>query len=625
MARGRTLDIALLLIVLILVAAVLALFALPEPPPRPSPTPTTTPTVTLTPTPTREIAEIAPRTPRFTSTASPTPSPEPAPTSLPTTAPAPSTPRPSAPPGSTATPLPLVDRSAPLPHSAVFVRRHNDFAPPATAEIADLVAEGVEIDGAPVAFEPFVPLSGALILEPDDDTSLAVRYGLTEIPLSRKRDARATHYLEIGLRARSDGALAQSPAGSAPPANYIFVVDTSGSMDGSKLNGAKAAIAVLFADMRPQDALGIVDFDAQTRTVLPATQVEAIPLGTFQDAVNQLVAGGGTDINLGLTAGLTEAVRFAGETTLTHIFLFSDGNPTDGVTEWLDIRRSIVDATRGTDVRVSTFAFGEDANARELDALAGVTGGTYTLVTDPATVGLNLTGELARRDHLAAKDIRMRVVIDPDILILHLYAHDQVEDPVARAALGEERAGEAGPAQPGAGAVDEGLRIFVPDLALGESYWVVLEVALPEPQPGQIGELTVTYVDTLAGVPREVLRPLSLEEDRGKIMPTTVVRHALGLWTGEIALYALDDVKQDDLATAEDRLADHVDQLDAAYTDLQVPWLRRDLDTLQQILTLTRALAEDSLGGTAASDAEALLRYALDAFGRARSGFSRMH
>jgi Mg-chelatase subunit ChlD len=621
---GKSLDIFLLLILLVLSIAVLALFALPEPPamptpiatdtPQPSPTPTATPTLLPVPTlrPTLTPSPAATQTAQPTETPISPPTPVPSPTPIPVTAA----------PGSTATPLPLVDRTAPLPRSALFIRRHNDFARPPTVGLESLIASGVEVDEATLVFDTFEQLSGVRLPSPRDDQALALHYGLTEIPLTARRDARATHYLEVALKAKPLEVILEDEA-RVTPITLIFVVDTSGSMLGAKLNGVKAGIQALYGAMRAEDMLGIVDFDDRTQVVLPATPAGSLTPAALNQALNRLVARGGTDINLGLEAGLAEAGSSADPEALTYVYLFSDGNPTDGETSWMQIRANMVAAVGGTPIRVSTFAFGDDANHRELDALAGVTGGAYTQVTDAAALGLNLTEELARREHLVARDIRLQVQIDPAVTVLHLFAHDQVEEPIARAALQPGTEPTEGPA-PSLETAEEGLRITVPDLAAGESYWVVFEVALPDSSPPVIGEATVSYVDTATARSNQHNVALTLGPSLAKLPHDLTIRHALAAWTSDTARYTMDDLDQEDFTTAAARLNAHAQDLERAYEDLPRVWLAEDLATVRDLATVANALESGELGGRAANDARALLRYTLDALARARSGFSRI-
>lgn len=612
--NGRTLDIVLLLLLLVLSVAVLAMFALPEPPAKPTPTPT--PTFEPSPAPTASPTLGLLPTLRPTLTPSPALTLNPTPTAgVVNTA----TPAPTARPGSTSTPLPLVGNEALLPHNALFIRRHNDFAAPLTTGVEALIERGITLGGETLRFDPIEPLAQAAIPGPGPSGPLAIRYGVAEIPWAEKRDPRATHYLEIALRAVSDRRGADED--QVPQANFVFVIDTSGSMEGAKINGVLTGMRALFAALRPQDTIGIVDFDVQARIVLPATKVSDLTPAAFNGALRQLVAAGGTDIALGMEAGVAEAASNATPGAISHVFLFSDGNPTDGIREWLQIRAAIVEAVRGTSIRVSTFGFGADANGRELDALAGITGGSYTPVSDPASLGDNLAEDLARRETLVAKDIRLKLEIDPSVSLVHLYGYDQVAEPIARAALEPGTTGTGAPVAT-FGSDEEGLQIAVPDLAADEAYWVVLEIAVPESLEIVLGFATAAYVDAASGQHIEDMLMLETEVKPTTLPSHIVFQHAVGLWSSEVAFYALDDLSQNDLRTASARLTAHASALEAASAQLERTWLGKDLETVQRMAQLAQSLASGNLSTRAATDTRTLLRYMLDTFGRARSGFT---
>jgi len=622
--RAHTLDIALLLLLLVAMTVVLVLSALPEP---------STP-FSISPSPSAAMVSPSPHPTTASATPTPLPARQPTatPTPFPTSSPRPThtppqatpTPQPTPPPGSSPTPLPLVEQGALLPHSALFIRRHNDFSTPSAKGIETLLTQGLVLGDSQITLHIVDPLSGIRIPTPEPGAALSARYGLVEIPLTEKRDKRATHYLEIALRAATDVDVSVE---QAPTANYVLVIDTSGSMDGPKLEGAKAAVRALFASMRPTDTLALVDFDARAQVVLPATLVSEITPQTLNRALARLVAGGGTDLNQGLLAGIDEASKGVGRATTSHIFLFSDGNPTDGVTDWLQIRAEIARRAQNTPFRVSTFALGRDANRRELDALAGISGGTYTEVTDPATVGDNLQLELQRRDHLRAQSIRLRIQIDPRLPIRYFYGHDQVEEPVARAALTLGAVEEVSPTPSAPSVVElegEGIQVFVPDLAAGETYWIVMELTIPSDYDGEeIGTATASYIDTRMHAPRQIALPLMRSASRLKLPADLVVHHALAAWTSETAFYTLDDIAVDDLSTATDRLEGHLALLQTAYGDLRTVWLKENIEAVEQLLRLTTMIRDGSLSRRTQSDAQNLLTYGLTALGRAGAGFSR--
>ncbi|MBE9070033.1 hypothetical protein IQ260_25665 [Leptolyngbya cf. ectocarpi LEGE 11479] len=103
----------------------------------------------------------------------------------------------------------------PLPHNGLFIRRNNQFGTRLTVGIKDLLERGELIDQTQVRFDDFVAPNSEAIPSPSDDSSVAVSYGIASIPLSQKRDDRASHYLEIALKA-ADTAPENQPKNQPP-------------------------------------------------------------------------------------------------------------------------------------------------------------------------------------------------------------------------------------------------------------------------------------------------------------------------------------------------------------------------------------------------------------------------
>ena len=521
---------------------------------------------------------------------------------------------------------PLNQKIKSLPHDGLFIRRNNQFGKRLTIGITDLIEQGLLIDQTNIRFDDFIALNSERVPSPQADSSIAVSYGIASIPFNNKRDDKATHYLEIALKT-SDIAPVEHPVTQTLPVNYIFVVDISGSMAGDKLDNLKASIRELFTRMSENDVIGIIGFNSEPRTLLKATSKEKIKLDEFSQVLSNLTASGGTDINVGISFGIDEIRRYGNNNTLNHIYLFSDGNPNSGETNWIKIRQNVDTKTRGN-IRLSTFAFGSDANTRELDALAGLTGGKSTFVIHPDDIKISLQEELSRREHLAAINVQMQIEIDQDIEILYLYGHDQITDPAARVAVlqnvdrtkktAEKEFGVK--SKPDLITQEKGIRIFVPDLTIGETYWVVFELAIPEEKrETAIGKATVQYVDTFA---RENQKPELELSFAGNLPSDLVVEHGLSLWTSEIAFYALDDLYQEDINTAKNRIENHVDFLSYVNNDLSSAYLTDDIITLNKFLSLTQNLGQVRL----VSDTSPgnYLIYSLNTFGRVRNGFNRV-
>ncbi|RKZ63133.1 MAG: hypothetical protein DRR08_04275 [Candidatus Parabeggiatoa sp. nov. 2] len=329
---------------------------------------------------------------------------------------------------------------------------------------------------------------------------------------------------------------------------------------------------------------------------------------------------------MGLSFGFEEISRHGDRYHVNQVFLFSDGNPTSGEQNWNKIRHNI--SKKATDTKLSVFAFGTDANIRELNALAGVTGGTYTFVTQANDVRLALNEELKRRDKVAAINVQMQIVIKPDIDILHFYGHDLVTDPATRAAVLDKVQATAEKAEREYGveseedlvSKDNGIRVFVPNLAVGDTYWVVFELATPQGSDLEsFGDATVQYVDTLARQTQKQTLPLEL---KGKIPPKIVAEHGIGLWTSEVTFYAIDDLYERDTSTFRKRLTNHLKVLENVGYSLGSSYLADDRIVLNKFLSLAENLGKQQVS----SDVEypkpqqmTLLR--MNAFGRLRNGF----
>ncbi len=146
--------------------------------------------------------------------------------------------------------------------------------------------------------------------------------------------------------------------------DVVFVLDTSGSMAGEKIDQAKEALEFVLKHLNPEDRFNIVAFSTGVRIydrdLRPAE--DGAKAWRF---IDDLRAVGGTNIDLALTEALAMA---KGERPQIIIFL-TDGLPTEGVTE---ANRIIANVKRqaSDNVRIFTFGVGDDVNTFLLDTIA---------------------------------------------------------------------------------------------------------------------------------------------------------------------------------------------------------------------------------------------------------------
>ena len=120
------------------------------------------------------------------------------------------------------------------------------------------------------------------------------------------------------------------------------------------------------------DELGIVAFDITPHQVLPMQRVTPGPATTrVVSRINRLTADGGTDIYLGLRAGLNQVL--ASKSPNRHIILL-----TDGISQPHNYSGLLQELKRNH-IAVATVALGSDVDADLLRRIARATGGnSYT-------------------------------------------------------------------------------------------------------------------------------------------------------------------------------------------------------------------------------------------------------
>ena len=146
----------------------------------------------------------------------------------------------------------------------------------------------------------------------------------------------------------------------------ILLLDTSGSMQGEKIQQAKNALIFCLNSLNPGDSFNLIDFDDRIKTfkerLLPATK-ENINSGV--KFIQNCEADGGTDINSALLEGLSELNT---EDKTSYLIFLTDGLPTVGTTDIKKILENVKEKN-GTS-RIFVFGVGFDVNTHFLDLLA---------------------------------------------------------------------------------------------------------------------------------------------------------------------------------------------------------------------------------------------------------------
>jgi Mg-chelatase subunit ChlD len=161
-----------------------------------------------------------------------------------------------------------------------------------------------------------------------------------------------------------------------PSGALLLVIDSSGSMDGEKLEMSKAAAIAAVKMLSREDFVGVVAFDSAPHWIVPVTKIES-PEAIFR-RIARLESGGGTDMEPGMWEGY-QALRQV-NAAVKHMIVLTDGQ-THGSNFGYMAR-----VAREGKITTSTVAVGADAAIQLLNEIAIAGGGKYYQVANPRAI-----------------------------------------------------------------------------------------------------------------------------------------------------------------------------------------------------------------------------------------------
>lgn len=186
------------------------------------------------------------------------------------------------------------------------------------------------------------------------------------------------------------GAPTRAAATPHTPATLQVVLDVSGSMHGSRLDTAVAALLALVDRLHPDDRFGVVTFDTETTVVVPAGPLT--DKDAARRALREVCSGGGTDLSAGYLRGLQEAARVAGPSG-ARVLLLSDGHANAGVTD-PERLGEVATAHYAHGITTSVLGLGLGYDEELLDALARGGRGMFGFAEEADTATALITGEV---------------------------------------------------------------------------------------------------------------------------------------------------------------------------------------------------------------------------------------
>jgi Ca-activated chloride channel family protein len=182
-----------------------------------------------------------------------------------------------------------------------------------------------------------------------------------------------------------------------------MVLDISGSMEGDKMEQARAALRQLVAGLRPEDRFRIITFNSVVRSFRPEfAPADSASVDEARDYLAAVRPEGSTNIQV----ALEEALRpESDEGRLSLVVFLTDGKPTIGETA----PEKIAALAQGLLDRERVFAFGvgHDVNTYLLDRLSDGGRGTTSYVRPGEDVETAVASLSSKISHPALSDLRI--------------------------------------------------------------------------------------------------------------------------------------------------------------------------------------------------------------------------
>ncbi|MCH5172574.1 MAG: VWA domain-containing protein [Bacteroidales bacterium] len=212
--------------------------------------------------------------------------------------------------------------------------------------------------------------------------------------------------VKIGLKAK------EIPTDKLPAANFVFLIDVSGSMAGpARLGLVKSSMKMLADNIRDIDRVAIVVYGSDAKVVLPSTQGNE--KGKIKTAIEALEAGGYTAGEAGLRLAYKTAEENFIEGGNNRIILCSDGDFNFGISDEHGLEKIVAaESKKGIFMSVLGYGMGNYKDSK-MQVLAEKGSGNQAYIDNIQEARKVLISEFASTLFTVAEDVKLQVEFNP--------------------------------------------------------------------------------------------------------------------------------------------------------------------------------------------------------------------
>jgi len=186
--------------------------------------------------------------------------------------------------------------------------------------------------------------------------------------------------------------------------DVAFVVDTSGSMAGEKINQVKESLKFCINSLHKEDRFNLITFSTEIEKFkpnlvdyTPETKDEALKF------IDNLQARGGTNIN----DALLSALALASTSTTPYMLVFlTDGLPTVGEQDIKKIVHNVNEANKQKS-RIFVFGVGDDVNTHLLDKISSLNKGISEYVRPNENLEVKVSNFYTKINYPVLADLKL--------------------------------------------------------------------------------------------------------------------------------------------------------------------------------------------------------------------------
>ncbi len=194
------------------------------------------------------------------------------------------------------------------------------------------------------------------------------------------------------------------------PREAVFIIDTSGSMEGASMRQARKALLLALDRLQPGDWFNVIQFSSDASVLFPdSVPVEPGTLETARRYVESLRADGGTNILAGVTLALEEKAPVVPlrrpappEGLVRQIMFVTDGQISNEAEVYQYLGKHLGER------RLFTVAIGSAPNVSFLRKSADLGRGTFTHVSSVSEVAERMGALFAQLEAPMLRDLEIR-------------------------------------------------------------------------------------------------------------------------------------------------------------------------------------------------------------------------